>query len=118
MRTGTLVVLAGLALIGWADVERPVLRLLTGRDEVLVTVIIPKHADHRWARFDGAVFDGNGDEVWARTSWEQLEGADAPLSRTLRWVLPRPTPFAEGARTLRVRASVVCETADGQAYIP
>ena len=118
MRLATIVVLAGLALVGWSDAERPVIRLLTGRDEVQVTIIIPRHGDHRWARYDGAIFDANGDELWARTSWEQLEGADAPLSRTLRWLLPRPSAFSEGPRTLKVRASVVCETADNQAFLP
>jgi hypothetical protein len=113
----TLIVLAGLALIGLANVERPYLRLATGKELVRVVVVVPQHADHRWLRVDGAVFSDT-DTLWERTSWEQLEGADAPRSRTLEWHLPRANPYDVGARTLRVRASVVCETAEGQAYIP
>jgi hypothetical protein len=107
-----------LAVIGWADVERPILRLATGRDEVRVVVIVPQHADHRWLRVDGAVFDAAGEAVWERASWEQLEGAQAPKSRTLWWRLPRANPYDVGARTLRVRAAVICETAEGAAFIP
>lgn len=112
------VLFAVLALIGWADVERPLIRLATGRDLVRVVVVIPQHAEHRWLRVDGAVFTEDGENTWERVSWEQLDGANAPLQRTMQWTLPRRNPFDVGARRLNVSASVVCEQAEGQAYIP
>jgi hypothetical protein len=117
-----LVLCALLAVIGWADVERPILRLATGREMVRVTVIVQPHSDHRALLVSGAVFqvteDGESVPVWERTSGVQLEGADSPKSHSFSWSLPRVNAYDVGARTLTVQAAVVCASAESQAYIP
>jgi hypothetical protein len=117
-----LVLFALLAVIGWADVERPILRLATGRDLVRVTVIVQPHSDHRALLVSGAVFstneDGESVPVWERTSGVQLEGASDKKAHSFEWQLPRASGFDVGARTLRVQAAVVCASAESQAYIP
>jgi hypothetical protein len=118
----TTAVCAMLAVIGWADVERPILRLATGREMVRVTVIVTPHADHRALLVSGAVFvtneEGESVPVWERTSGVQLEGASDKKSHSFEWNLPRANGFDTGARTLRVQAAVVCASAESQAYIP
>jgi hypothetical protein len=113
-----LVLCALLAVIGWADVERPILRLATGREMVRVTVIVQPHSDHRALLVSGAVQNSDGDVTWERTSGVQLEGADSPKSHSFEWGLPRVNAFDVGARTLTVQAAVVCASAESQAYIP
>jgi hypothetical protein len=113
-----LVLCALLAVIGWADVERPILRLATGREMVRVTVIIQPDATYRALLVSGAVQNSDGDVTWERTSGVQLEGADSPKSHTFEWGLPRVNAFDVGARTLTVQAAVVCASAESQAYIP
>jgi hypothetical protein len=113
-----LVLFALLAVIGWADVERPILRLATGRDLVRVTVIIQPDATYRALLVSGAVQNSDGDVTWERTSGVQLEGADSPKSHTFEWGLPRVNAFDVGARTLTVQAAVVCASAEARSYVP
>jgi phage-related tail fiber protein len=116
-----LVLFALLAVIGWADVERPILRLATGRDDVRVVVVVQPHSDHRALLASGTVWQENDDgelvDVWSRTSGVQLDGDRAPKSHTFRWTLPK-SGGAIGTRTLRVQAAVVCASAEGAAFLP
>jgi hypothetical protein len=113
-----LVLFALLAVIGWADVERPLLRLATGREEVRIVVIVPRHADHRALLVSGATADSEGNVTWERTSGVELDGDQAPASHTFLWQLPKPNLADVGSRTLTVQAAVVCASASGQAFIP
>lgn len=96
----------------------PVIRLATGRNLVRVVIILDPHPEHRALLVSGAITDDEENVTWERTSGEQLEGSDSPRTHTFEWTLPKADPFTAGARTLNVRAAVICESAASQSYIP
>ena len=114
MRLALVLFLLGCGALCGMALDRTILKLQVGRDLARVYVFVPRRAEHRGLNVSASLGE------WSTASFRQLEGADAPVTNTFEFQLPRRHPFddSEGPRVLDVRASVICGVADARSYVP